>query len=398
MTADPFAWARSGDAAKLLAILNEEGEARFVGGCIRDSLLGQPPGAAGHTDIDIATTLLPEETLKLLGRHGIRVIPTGLEHGTVTAVLSAVPFEITTLRCDVATDGRHATVSFTEDWEKDAARRDFTINALSLDKEGRLYDYHDGRADLMARRVRFIGRPAQRIKEDYLRILRFMRFSARFGGTLDVAGWQASEALAGGLLHLSKERIWSEVSRLFCAAGAPTVLSEAAKGPILDAIIQVAPDPVSFARIHAAREGAPSAGLCLAALWPTATRSMLQSAFKPPTSVLAHALTLPEIAKVWEAGATPREVLFSYGRPAAEEGLALCRLSAAAKAEIVRALTTAPVPVLPVRGADFIAAGLTAGPMVGNALKDFTERWAQANFPEDPAIVRSLFDEVMAAI
>ena len=171
----------------LKALGAAEGETRYVGGCVRDTLLGLEV-----SDVDLATTIAPEEVIARLEAARIKAVPTGLAHGTITAVSGGAPVEVTTLRRDVSTDGRRATVAFTEDWREDAARRDFTINALSADPlSGEVFDYFGGLADLEARKVRFIGEPLQRIAEDHLRILRFFRFHARFGeGAPDEAGWR----------------------------------------------------------------------------------------------------------------------------------------------------------------------------------------------------------------
>ena len=189
--------------------------ARFVGGCVRDGLLGLDQ--AGR-DLDLATPEPPEQVIALLEAAGLQAIPTGLAHGTVTAVADARRFEITTLRRDVATDGRHASVAFTDDFEADAARRDFTINAMSCDRDGRLFDYFGGRADLAAGRVRFVGPAAARIAEDYLRILRFFRFLAHYGRLpADAEALPACAAAAPAIARLSGERVQAEMRKLLAA-------------------------------------------------------------------------------------------------------------------------------------------------------------------------------------
>ena len=195
----------------LNALGAEEGLTRYVGGAVRDELLRLPV-----SDIDLATRIPPDEVIRRLEEAKIKAVPTGIEHGTVTAVSDGHPFEITTLRRDVSTDGRRATVAFTDDWEEDAARRDFTINALSADPlTGELFDYFGGLADLERRHIRFIGDPLQRIAEDHLRILRFFRFHARFdAGEPDVAALEACTARANDLMALSRERIADELLKL----------------------------------------------------------------------------------------------------------------------------------------------------------------------------------------
>lgn len=208
-------------------------EMRCVGGCVRDALNGSK-----NFDIDMATTARPEQTMATLEKAGIKVIPTGIAHGTVTAVLNHTPFEITTLRKDVACDGRHAEIAYTDRWEEDAARRDFTINALSCDADGTVYDYFDGIADLEAGRVRFIGDAEQRIREDYLRILRFFRFTARFGKSTDRKGLSACKKYAAMLEELSGERIQQEMLKLFATPRAADMLEVMERNGILDPIVQ----------------------------------------------------------------------------------------------------------------------------------------------------------------
>jgi len=205
---DPHYWLDRPGVARLLKALDDDsGGARFVGGAVRDALLGIPP-----EDLDLATPLSPKEVVRRLEAAGIKAVPTGIAHGTVTAISSGTLVEVTTLRCDVSTDGRRATVAFTDDWEADAARRDFTINALYADPlSGEIVDPVGGEADILARRVRFIGDPLQRIAEDHLRILRFFRFHARFGeGPADAA---AQASIAAASAGPSPNRAWKRKKR-----------------------------------------------------------------------------------------------------------------------------------------------------------------------------------------
>ncbi len=207
--------------------------ARLVGGCVRDSLLSRP-----GSDIDLATPTPPEQVAAALTKAGIKAVPTGLAHGTVTAVLEGRPFEITTLRRDLQTDGRHAEVAWTDDWQQDAARRDFTINAMSLSPDGVLHDYFGGQADLSAGRVRFVGEAEQRVAEDYLRILRFFRFQARYGaGPADPVALGAIRAGVPGLAQLSAERVWSELKRILAAPDPDEAVSLMAETGVLAAIL-----------------------------------------------------------------------------------------------------------------------------------------------------------------
>lgn len=393
---DLFAWRNKGAAGQVISALNRQGEARFVGGCVRDSLIGLPPGPSGRTDIDIATTLLPEVTQTCLQAEGIRTIPTGLEHGTITAVIGHIPVEVTTLRADVSTDGRRATVAFTRDWQLDAARRDFTINAMFLTADGEVVDFVGGKADLAANRVRFIGNPEDRIREDALRILRFLRFSARFAGTLDEAGWQACVALRSDILSLSKERIWQETSRTFQQLHAPQVFAAAAEAGILADIVEAPADAELFAAVHVLDREAMTPALGLAALWPDAGRAQLKKAFKPPTYIL------DQVQDIQQASSRPfgsphgqRETLFRFGR---EVSLAALQLWAANQTTAdYRALRETmeklPIPHFPLSGADFVGLGVTPGPEVGQALKKAERLWIAQEFPSDQAAI----DEIKKA-
>src|SRR5580704_7473934 len=223
-------WLRSGPSARVLKLLNGDGEeARVVGGAVRNALLGIPIG-----DIDIATTAPPTEVVRRARAAGIKSVPTGIEHGTVTLVADAQPFEVTTLREDTETFGRKAKVAFGRDWVADARRRDFTINGLSVDADGVVHDHVGGLDDIAARRVRFIGDPNQRIAEDYLRILRFFRMHAAYGaGEPDRAGYLACIAGRGGLANLSAERVRMEMLKLVIAEGAVAAIVAMADGGLL---------------------------------------------------------------------------------------------------------------------------------------------------------------------
>ncbi|HEX7391036.1 MAG TPA: CCA tRNA nucleotidyltransferase, partial [Acidiphilium sp.] len=236
-------------------------EARIVGGAVRDMLAGRP-----LADIDLASPLPPDEVMRRLAAAGIRAIPTGLDHGTVTALIDNTGFEITTLRHDVSTDGRHATVAFTDDWREDAARRDFTINAMSMDRAGTVFDYFGGRDDLAAGRVRFVGDAATRIAEDYLRILRFFRFLARYGrGEPDAGAIAAIEAHREGLSRLSAERVWQELKSILATPDPRAALRLMAGTGVFGAILPEADDLSGF-EAAMARGMPPDPILRLAAL------------------------------------------------------------------------------------------------------------------------------------
>jgi poly(A) polymerase len=226
-----------GPAADIIRELSGKGAAaRFIGGCVRDAIVGR-----SVSDIDLATDAVPDRVVEILGGAGIRTEPTGIEHGTVTAIVRDRPYQITTLRRDVETDGRRAVVSFTTDWAEDAGRRDFTINALSADADGSVYDYVDGLADLAAGRVRFIGAAAERVAEDYLRILRFFRFHAGYAsGAPDEEALAACRAAAARIDDLSGERIWLELSRILLIDPPGTVFQMMEKAGVLGRLIPIA--------------------------------------------------------------------------------------------------------------------------------------------------------------
>src|SRR6202165_2614497 len=227
---DDAPWLKSGPAARVLGLLNGDGEeARVIGGAVRNALLKIPMG-----DIDIATTALPEEVVRRATAAGVKSVPTGIEHGTVTLVVDSQPFEVTTLREDTETFGRKAKVAFGRDWTRDAERRDFTINGLLVDADGVVHDYVGGLDDVVAKRVRFIGDPNRRIAEDYLRILRFFRLHAAYGaGEPDRAGYLACIRPRAGLASLSAERVRMEMLKLMVAQGAPGAITAMADGGLL---------------------------------------------------------------------------------------------------------------------------------------------------------------------
>jgi poly(A) polymerase len=377
-------WRTRPGMERLLEMLGAgDGETRFVGGCVRDTLLGLPV-----SDVDLATRLAPETVLARLETARIKAVPTGLAHGTITAVIGGAPVEITTLRRDVATDGRRATIAYTEDWVEDAARRDFTINALLADPaSGEIFDFFEGLADLEAGRVRFIGAPLQRIAEDHLRILRFFRFHARFGRDApDAEGLEACTIRANDLMALSRERIADELLKLLGLADpAPTAALMAAHGifrPVL-------PEIASADRLAALVAAEQAAGIApapirrLAALLPSdpeiaasvaARLRLSKRAAKRLVSAADPALDAPELLayRIGNDEAVDRFLLQS------EPGLDLAALQAW------------PRPRLAVGGGDLIAMGLEEGPMVAATLKAIERDWAATGFSGDAAMVRAL--------
>ncbi|MCX7380275.1 MAG: CCA tRNA nucleotidyltransferase [Alphaproteobacteria bacterium] len=361
----------------LRAVLAALPNARIAGGAVRDALAGHPVA-----DIDLATPEPPDAVIAALRAARIRPIPTGLAHGTVTAVLGGASFEITTLRRDVETDGRHALVEFTDDWREDAARRDFTINAMSMDRDGRVFDYFGGIADLAAGRVRFVGDAATRIAEDYLRILRFFRFHARYGrGEPDAAAVAAIAAAAPHLARLSPERIWSELKRILAApAPAAAVYLMEALG-VLAVALPGGVDPAALGRLLA--HGAPPDPLLrFAALSTgdadTAAAALRLSGAERDTLIalrdapaLGHDADAPAIRVAladWPCDALTGRAWLAHG-----DAVAIARIEA-----------TEP-PVFPLRGRDLAAAGVAAGPAMGALLREIRTWWLAGGCIADAA-------------
>ena len=377
-------WRSRPGMKKLLGTLGADaGETRYVGGCVRDTLLG-----IEVSDVDLATRLTPEIVIERLGKAGIKAVPTGLAHGTITAVIGGAPVEVTTLRRDVATDGRRATIAYTQDWREDAARRDFTINALFADpKSGEIFDFFGGEEDLEARRVRFIGEPLSRIAEDHLRILRFFRFHGRFGrGEPDRAALEACAARANDLMALSRERIADELLKLLGLADpAPTVALMIARG-ILKPVL---PEIRSADRLAALVAAEQTAGIA-----PNPIRRL--AALLPPdpelaASVAARLRLSKRAAKRLASAADPARdapELLAY-RIGNEE--AVDRFLLAGETGIdLKALEAWQRPRLAVGGGDLIGMGLEAGPVVAATLHAIERDWAGSGFTSDKAAVRAL--------
>lgn len=380
-------WTQRADLAALVAALDPlaQGNCRYVGGAVRDTLLGAPV-----KDIDMATQLVPQETMARLEAAGIRTIPTGIVHGTVTALLPEGGVEITTLRRDVSTDGRHATVAFSTEWREDAARRDFTINALYADPRTlAVTDFFGGLDDLAGRHVRFIGEADQRIREDYLRILRYFRFQARFG-TLpaDAEAERACAALAAGMKGLSRERIgWELLTLLGLPDPAPTVRRMAELG----VLAQVMPEATaagldSLAALIASerREGlAPDALRRLAALLPADPPMAEQVAARLRLSI-AQRKRLATAAGRDGVVSDPRGLAYRLGREEALDRLLLAGAS-------TMPLTGWDVPRFPLKGGEIVARGVSKGPDVARILRAVEARWIAEGFP-DAARVGALLD------
>jgi poly(A) polymerase len=365
LTVDPPAFLTDPAVARILDALPT---ARVVGGAVRDALAGRPVA-----DIDLATPLLPADVAAALSDVGIRSVPTGLDHGTLTAVVDGRGFEITTLRRDVATDGRRATVAFTEDWREDAARRDFTINAMSMARDGTVFDYFGGTADLRAGRLRFVGDPATRIAEDFLRILRYFRFFARYGaGAPDPAALAAIQRGVAGLAGLSVERVWSELSGLLAVPdpGAAVVLM--AESGVLAALLPEGAAPDGLLRLLTADAPADPV-LRLAALLTgdglaVATRLKLSGADRDRLLALEQPLTL----RPNDDDAALRRALVDT-----DPSILIGRAWLADEPALLARLSAMPRPVFPLEGRDIVGMGVPPGPRVGAILRDVRAWWME---------------------
>ena len=379
----PAAWTRREDLAALIAALGP-GNARYVGGAVRDTLLG-----IAVKDVDIATPLLPQDVIARLKDAGIRSVPTGIEHGTVTAVLPGGPVEITTLRHDVSTDGRRATVAFAQEWQDDAARRDFTINALYADPQsGTIHDFFGGLADLAVRRVRFIGDARQRIREDHLRILRYFRFQARFGSQpADPESESACAELAATLKGLSRERIGMEMLNLLGLADpAPTVARMAQLGVLAVVLPEADPEALAVLVAEEARQDVPPDAIRrLAALLPAdvplaeavASRFRLSGAQKKRLAIAAARAEKPVPPSPDAGGAlNARALAWRIGGESALDRLLLA-------GESIAPLAGWEVPLFPLKGGQIVAAGVKAGPEVARILQTVQARWVAEGFPDE---------------
>lgn len=405
-------WTRSPDTAAVFdALLSGEGDARFVGGCVRNALIGAPVA-----DIDIATTIVPEEAMRRLQAAGIQVVPTGIDHGTVTAIVNHRPFEITTLRRDVTTDGRRATVAFSTDWAEDASRRDFTFNALYATRDGEIVDLVGGLPDLEARRVRFIGEASQRIAEDYLRILRFFRFHAWYGrGDLDRDGLAACAEAASGLETLSGERIHDEILKLLAAPDPVPALRQMAAAGI---IAHILPGPLDIDRlaklveietIHLFRDGDGLLRLgALIAGGPAERRQALVRRLRCSNAEAERLAGLdarePKIVSYLSIREV-RRALYRLGPETFKDRVMLGWASdpRATNAVQWRALLAMADswtrPSLPLDGHDVMAAGVPSGPEIGRVMGEVEEWWVDTDFTDDKfSVIERLKAVVQATV
>lgn len=412
MSAEPILagapWLTAGGTARVLQLLSTDGEeARVVGGTVRNALLGLPPG-----DTDIATTALPEEVVRRAKSAGIKSVPTGIDHGTVTLVIDGTPYEVTTLREDTETFGRKARVAFGRDWVKDAERRDFTMNGLSVDANGMVYDYVGGIADARARRVRFIGNPDQRIAEDYLRILRFFRIHAAFGaGEPDRDGTLACIRGRAGLAALSAERVRMEMLKLLLAGGASSAALAMADAGLLQTLIGgvVYAGPLTaMIAIERVLDLPASSTRRLAALTVAVTEDAKRVATRLRLSN-AEAKALDSMGHRWWRFATKdeanaRRLVYRLGPERYHDRvlLAWARAGGDVTSSRWRALAELPqrwtAPKFPLRAADFIARGMAEGPALGHVLTLAEDAWLAADFPLDEAALASIADQAAARV
>ena len=399
---DKAPWLSEGALPDLLAVLDTQGEeARVVGGAVRNALLGMPA-----QEIDVATTAVPQEVVHRVQTAGFKPVPTGIEHGTITVVVDKVPFEVTTLRQDVETDGRHAKVAFGRDWRADAERRDFTINAFSATRDGTVYDYVGGLADLATRRVRFIGDPKQRIEEDYLRILRFFRFHAAYGTSdhPDREGLIACISCRAGLDALSRERVRMELLKLVVAPHAvPTLIAMSDAGLTLRVLggVSYLGAFEMMAKVEAALGGAPDPVRRLGALGVWVAEDAERLWQKLRLSNAEHE-RLSSMAEQWRhlspalGGARQRALLYRLKPLRFTDAalLAWARSSATAHDTAWHELAALPqrwtAPAFPLKAADFMERGVEKGPPLGAAMAAAEEAWIAADFPGD----QNLLDEI----
>jgi len=368
----------------LQAVLAALPGARLVGGCVRDAIAGR-----AVADVDLATPSPPDEVTLALQAAGLRAVPTGLDHGTVTAVSGGRGFEVTTLRRDKTTDGRHAQVAWTTDWQEDAARRDFTMNAMSMLPDGAVFDYFGGVADLHAGRVRFVGDPAARIAEDYLRILRFFRFHARYGhGDPDPAALEALRDGVPGLARLSPERVWSELKRILTTADPRGALRLMAGLGVLVAVLPYALDLARLDRLVQA-DGPPDPLLRLAALVPGAGLDLaarLRMSVAERDRLLALAGPPPEPGMDDDA----LRRLLADAPPGALPGRAWLAGNAGPTWDALRArLAALPRPVFPLEGRDALVLGVPPGPAVGELLRAVRAWWLDGGCRANAAACRA---------
>lgn len=396
-------WLKNADLQNLFQLLNHSGEeARVVGGAVRNSLLGTSVG-----DIDVATSWNPQEVVSQARDAGYKAIPTGIEHGTVTVVINGSAFEVTSLRADIETDGRHATVVFGKDWKVDALRRDFTINALYATADGKVIDHVGGLADIEKRALRFIGDPQERIREDYLRIMRFFRFFAWYGaGRPDTDGLKAAARLKDGIHQLSAERIWAELKKLLAAQDPSRALLWMRQAGVLSLILPES-EKWGIDAVHGLVQAEKDlnwqadALLRLESLVPpdAARMSELGKRMKMSNAERARleAWARLEPIKPETTDMQLRKLLYHSSRQAVCDHIQLAyaharfeavnsdeaMIKAGSYARLLEIAQSFELPVFPVTGSDLLERGFEKGPQLGAALKKLEKLWVASGFQED---------------
>lgn len=402
-----FGWASDAPVERVIAALEraEPHSVRFVGGCVRDSLIGIQP-----KDIDVATTLPPDQVMAALKAANLGVAPTGIEHGTITAIADHKGIEVTTLRADVSTDGRRATVAFTRDWDIDARRRDFTVNALYLTPALDLVDPVGGVSDLLARKVRFIGAAEDRIREDYLRILRFFRFSARFAATFDPTGLDACAALKAGMKILSAERVGDEFMKLLSLPAPQAAISAMQASGVLAEVWDAPPKIEALARVKTIDAGAP-APLALAALFGDGGDGIDLRLRLSNAQALRRKMAVANAPKISASleERRARALLYRMGADRWRDGSLLAEAQHLAESKTPAARDAAlqqlaglpdrwPPPILPFSGKDALKAGVAQGPAVAALVKAAEARWIDEDFPSRERAMKIFEEEAARAI
>ena len=387
-------WMRNSNLTKLFEAFPKD-SLRFVGGCVRNSILGVDVG-----DVDLATTLIPEGVTKVLKSSGIKYVPTGIDHGTVTAVLNGLPYEITSLRKDVETDGRRAVVTFTQDWTEDAQRRDLTMNALYADYEGTIYDpTGQGLEGIESLKFRFVGDADSRIKEDYLRILRFFRFLAHYGGAakVDASALKACRENKLGLKKLSAERVWSELKKTLSASDPSRAFHIMLTNDILETILReasnvdglmrlvnlearenVKPDPLLRIMAMSAREPLQMALLCKRLKMSNKEAARLRQWSDSSISLDPYAENKEQLKSIYLGG--KQAVMDRCRLRAAGEDDAILSTRWMSLANLAKNWTA---PEFPLTGKDLKAAGVEAGPKMGKILEALKALWVRSGFTAD---------------
>lgn len=415
--ADKADWLKDKHLRRLLEALSSDGEdARIAGGAVRNALIGEPVA-----DIDVATTTLPDETMRRAKAAGFKAVPTGIDHGTITVVAAGKGYEVTTLRADVETDGRHAKVRFGRDWKADAERRDFTINALYAKADGTVIDLVGGIADIASRQLRFIGDAEKRIREDYLRILRFFRFFAWYGaGRPDADGLKACARLKEGLDRLSAERVWTELKKLLSAPDPSRALLWMRQAGVLTRVLPES-EKWGIDAIHGLVAAERDLG------WPGQALLRLEAIVPPDAArmkILAERLRLSTdegnrlqrwaLAPVVDAKMTEgmlAKALYLGDRQAITDRLRLSLASARARvatddtalndaggyARLLGFAEKWEKPVFPVKGADISALGVPPGPKFGTLLKNLEGEWVNKGFQPDRGALLERAAEMLAA-